>query len=309
LYKSASFVTCKVDTILCATAAKIIRAFYQCINGVNCCASNINPANGVLQIVDSCENISNLYIYNLSSANAITAVYSSKNISGYDINTITGTAGQYVKGFSVCFEVFSGIIQNLSGGIITGIDGCTNVSGFYFTTWTGSSGVTLYGVASSFQISGGDIQDINGGIISGIIGCYNVSDVYCYNLRPTGTDVAAGYKNSDRLNNCTSADMVTDNAIAYGFWGCTTLMGCLADTNTSGTGNQGIGFSGCTGVINCTSINNDAYGFAACIGMSMNTATGNGTKDYHTCKVDRSGAIAVTADTVASGCNDGVNYD
>jgi hypothetical protein len=242
---------------------------------------DITVAAGILKLVDSCEEITNLNVYNISSANAITIVYSSNQISSFDINTVTGTAGQNNFAIDTCNNISSGSIQNISTGVVCGV--------------TGSMSVTSVTCSVLYTISDN---------CKGFNSCSYLSGCEA-NTLTTDNSIAYGYYSCLRLSNCTATAVIFTGAPAQGsgFSTCTDLTGCYAtacDLN---------GFLFCTGIVNCTSSSNGTYGFGNCSGMYMNAAFSNGTKDYHTCKVDRSGAIAVSADTVASGCNDGTNYD
>jgi hypothetical protein len=301
-YKTAAFIHCKVITVKCATAGATLRAFYQCFNMTDCYVSTFTPANGIVKVIDSCEEINNLYITGVSTANALTVVYNSSNITGFDITTVTGTTGQTVKIMDTCNNISSGIIQTIATGTITVMSACNNISSFNITGITGANGVTIKGMDTCNQISSGILQNFTNGIIKGLDTCLNVSGVQCYNFVNASTDAIYGFSACIEISGCKALTLTANNATSYGFSTCTQMSSCKADGCSSVTGNNGIGFVQGIGMTGCYAANCDLYGYFGCKAMGFNTSGAGNGANYNTSYADH-GTGNAAADTAAGGYN------
>ena len=327
-YKSASYIGCKVSTILCATAAKTLRAFYQCYNMTNTYITTFTPANGVVKVIDACEEISNLYVDTVSTANALTVVYSSNNITGFDITTVTGTAGQTVHIMDTCNNVSSGIIQTISTGIITVMYSCNNISSFNITGITGAGGVAIKGFDTCTRISSGILQNFTTGAIIGIYNSSNITATTLYNFSG-GADLLTGISTCTELTGCriitfgntgstlsgiygiyscsylsachVESCVAVNATLCHGYYNCNFLSACYSTANSATNSSNGNGFAQCLKITACYALSNKAYGFINCKGCGFNTSTSNGTA-YSTSYSD-SGTSNACADTAAGGYN------
>jgi len=321
-YKTAAFIHCKVITVKCATAGATLRAFHQCYNMTDCYVSTFTPANGIVKVLDSCEEVNNLYITGVSTANALTVVYNSNNITGFDITTVTGTTGQTVHIMDTCNQISSGIIQTVSGGIITGMYSCSNISDFNITGFTGTAGVNLKGMDTCNQISSGIIQSFSTGVIVGIYNCTSINNAKVYSFTNTSTDNLYGIQSSSLISGCVVSTLSSANPAGgcIGIYNCNYISNSQSISNTA-SGATGAGFSTCnyissciaqsnktTGYVSCHNItasyalSNSTYGFLGCNSMGFNKAASNTSGNYSTSYAD-AGSGNACADTAAGGYN------
>jgi hypothetical protein len=321
-------ITNKYENITCITS--YLAAFYQCYNLIACYASG-----GTNEGFKNCTKLTNCY--------------STTNTIGFSICNQLSNCTAYANtshGFSACTNLSNCLSSTNSGATTDGFNACTQLSsckaisngrdGFgscsevvsgYSTTNTRAgyySGAnyssciaysnTSYGFYGINNISACDsgsntghgfysCNQMSGCRATGNTGATTDGFNTCTNISGSAAETSGRYG----FNTCSDIGTSTSSGnVGFGFNACYYLTACQANVNNGGSNE---GFHTCYSLTGCLASGNGKYGFASCNGVIMCYGDSNATKDFHTCKVDRTGSVAVSADTAASGWNKGGSYD